>query len=180
MSLPSMRIVGEPGKRSRRAWSSSWISIRSTRASTPSSRRIRSRSASALGCDGQPSHQRSSTVMYLHALDLRVLDRAVARAGLEPLDRVHRVHAGGHLAEDGVLAVEPRGGLGGDDEELAAVRVRAAVRHRERAALDLVLVDLVLELVAGAAGARALRAAALDHEVRDHAVEDEAVVVAVA
>ena len=39
------------------------------------------------------------------------------------------------------------------------------VGHRERAAHDLVRVDLVLEGVARAAGAGALRAAALDHEV---------------
>ena len=66
----------------------------------------------------------------------------------------------------------------GDDEELGAVGVRAGVRHREGAALDLVLVELVLERVAGAAGSGALRAAALDHEVRDHPVEAEVVVEA--
>ena len=54
------------------------------------------------------------------------------------------------------------------------------VGHRQRPADDLVLVDLVLEGVAGAAGAGALRAAALDHEVGDHAVEDQPVVEAVA
>jgi hypothetical protein len=64
-----------------------------------------------------------------------------------------------------VLAVQPRRRLGGDDEELRAVGVRAGVGHRQRAADDLVLVDLVLEGVAGAAAAGALRAAALDHEV---------------
>ena len=70
--------------------------------------------------------------------------------------------------------------VGRDDEELRAVRVRPGVRHRERALDDLVVVELVLELVAGAAGAGALRAAALDHEVGDHAVEDEPVVEAFA
>ena len=54
------------------------------------------------------------------------------------------------------------------------------VRHRERAADDLVVVELVLELVAGAAAAGAGRIAALDHEVGDHAVEDDAVVEPVA
>jgi hypothetical protein len=78
-----------------------------------------------------------------------------------------------------VLAVEPGGGLRGDDEELRAVRVRAGVGHRQRPSHDLVLVDLVLEGVAGAAAPGALRATALDHEVRDHAVEDELVVEAV-
>src|SRR5205823_3279945 len=67
-----------------------------------------------------------------------------------------------------------------DDEELAAVRVRSRVRHGERAADDLVVVDLVLERVAGPAGAGPERAAALDHEVAYDAVEAEPVVEAVA
>ena len=59
------------------------------------------------------------------------------------------------------------------DEELRAVRPRARVRHRKRAAGHLVLVELVLERVPGAAGAVTLRAAALDHEVGNHPVERE-------
>ena len=94
--------------------------------------------------------------------------------------RVHHVHPVAHLAEHRVLAVQPRSGVGGDDEELRAVRVRAGVGHRERAANDLVVVELVLEGVAGAARAGAKGAAALDHEVLDHAVEGEAVVEALA
>jgi hypothetical protein len=43
-----------------------------------------------------------------------------------------------------------------------------------------VVVELVLELVARAAGADTLRTAALDHEVGDHAMEDEPVVEPVA
>jgi hypothetical protein len=43
-----------------------------------------------------------------------------------------------------------------------------------------VLVDLVLERVARAAGAGALRAASLDHEVGDDPVEDQPVVEALA
>src|SRR3954454_5129449 len=116
----------------------------------------------------------------LDALDHRVLRRLVARVGLRSLDRVDRVHTVRHLPEDRVLAVEPRRLGGRDDEELRAVRVRAGVRHRERAADDLVVVDLVLERVAGAARAGAGRVTPLDHEVLDHAVEDHAVVEAVA
>ena len=54
------------------------------------------------------------------------------------------------------------------------------VGHRQRAADDLVVVELVLELVARAAGAGAGRVAALDHEVLDDPVEDHAVVEALA
>src|SRR5215211_3384595 len=118
------------------------------------------------------------SVGQLDALDRLALDRAIGSIGLDRLDRVDCIHAVGDAAEYGVLAVEPRRLGGGDDEELRAVRVRPRVGHRERAADDLVLVDLVLELVAGAAGAGALRAAALDHEVADDAMEREAVVVA--
>ncbi len=50
------------------------------------------------------------------------------------------------------------------------------VGHRQRPAHDLVVVELVLEGVAGPAAAGAFRAAALDHEVRDHPVEDELIV----
>jgi hypothetical protein len=79
-----------------------------------------------------------------------------------------------------VLAVEPRGLADGDDEELRAVRVRPGVGHGQRPAHDLVVVDLVLERVARAAGAGARRVAALDHEVADDPVEDHAVVEALA
>src|SRR5437763_9404147 len=119
------------------------------------------------------------SVGQVDALDRLVLDRAVAGARRGALDGVDRIHARGHASEHGVLAVEPRRRVGGDDEELRAVGVRAGVGHGERAALDLVLVELVLERVAGTAGAGALGAAALDHEVGDHAMEDEAVVEAV-
>src|SRR3954468_14743793 len=106
--------------------------------------------------------------------------RLVRVVGLGALDLVDDVHPVDDLPEDRVLAVEPRRRVGGDDEELAAVRVRAGVRHRERAAHDLVVVELVLERVARAAAAGPGRVAALDHEVLDHAVEDHAVVEVVA
>src|SRR5215212_3706325 len=160
-SSPFSRMVGEPGKRSRWACSSLSTSTSSTWAATPSSRSTSVRSASVSGWDGQPSHQSSSTFTDLHALDHGVLDGPVLSAGLGALDRVDGLHASAHPAEDRVLAVEPGRGVGGDDEELAAVGVGPGVGHRERAADDLVVVDLVLELVARAAGAGALGAAAL-------------------
>ena len=73
------------------------------------------------------------------------------------------------LAEDGVLAVELGDGLFGD-EELGAVgagrRAGAGVGHGEAAGLieGEGGVDLVLEEVAGIAGAVAGAVAALDHE----------------
>src|SRR5215211_2352712 len=117
--------------------------------------------------------------MDLHPLDHHRLGGPVLGARLDRLDRVDRVHSVGNPAEDGVLAVEPGRLLGRDDEELAAVGVGSAIGHGKRPAHDPVLVDLILELVARATGARPLRAAALDHEVLDDAVEDEPVVVAV-
>mmetsp|Transcript_61200 Transcript_61200/g.167941 ORF Transcript_61200/g.167941 Transcript_61200/m.167941 type:complete len:267 (+) Transcript_61200:157-957(+) len=102
-------------------------------------------------------------------------------AGLAPLaahslDRLDHVHALDHLAEDNVLAIEPRG-LGGAQEELAAVGARARVGHRERArARVLQLEVLVRELLAvDGLAARAVAAreiAALQHKLRDDAVED--------
>src|SRR5436190_7277227 len=115
-----------------------------------------------------------------YALDRYRLARLVARVGVDRGDRIDDVHPIRDPAEDSVLAVEPGGGLGGDDEELAPVRVRAGVGHRQGASLDLVVVELILERVARAAGPGAGWVAALDHEVRDDAVEDHAVVEAVA
>jgi hypothetical protein len=86
----------------------------------------------------------------------------------------------GDAAEHGVLAVEPRTRVGGDDEELAAVRVRPRVRHGEGAAHDELPVELVLERIARPAGARCRRIATLNHEVGDDAMERDAVVEALA
>src|SRR5204862_5048707 len=82
------------------------------------------------------------------------------------------------LAEDAVLAVEPRR-RGQRDEELSAVGVRAAVRHREDAGFGVPQLrrELVGERVARAARALAERVAALDHEAGDHAMKDRAVEV---
>src|SRR5690606_2001693 len=119
-----------------------------------------------------------------HAVGLRRqrrVDVAFQLDGLDLvalLDRVDHFHAVGDLAEHGVLAVQPRARDMGD-EELAAVGARARVGHGEHAALVAqAVVGLVLEAVAGAAGAGAVRAAALDHEVVDEAVEVQAVVEA--
>src|SRR5690606_27566176 len=82
------------------------------------------------------------------------------------------------LSEDRVLAVEV--GRGRErDEELAAARARATVRHAEHAGAVVPQRrrKLVDDDVAGAAHAGAGRIAALDHETFDDAVELGAVVV---
>src|SRR5262245_43410776 len=70
-------------------------------------------------------------------LDDEIVDRAVLGAGRRALEAVDNVHAVRDLAEDSVLAVEPRARVGGDDEELRAVGVGPAVGHRQGAAHDL-------------------------------------------
>src|SRR5678815_4567448 len=72
------------------------------------------------------------------------------------LDTVHVLHAGRHTAEHGVVVVEVgRGAVG--DVELAARRVgMLAAGHRQAAAQMLLLVELRLDGVAGAAGALSL------------------------
>jgi hypothetical protein len=55
-----------------------------------------------------------------------------ATLGADGLAGLDHVHAFDDLAEDNVLAVEPRG-LDGAEEELGPVGVRAGVGHREDA-----------------------------------------------
>ena len=92
---------------------------------------------------------------------------------------IDHVLAARHVAEDGVLAVEVR--LGGSrDEELAAVRVGAGVGHREDARLvrERIALDLVVELVPGAAATRARGIARLHHKPLNDAVKRRAVIEA--
>ena len=88
----------------------------------------------------------------------------------------------GDLAEDRVLAVQVRGRaprvMKNCEPLVPLAHALAGVRHRQQVGLveDQLGVDLVVERVAGAAGAGAQRAAALDHEAVDDPVEAEAVV----
>src|SRR5258705_5074923 len=105
---------------------------------------------------------------------VRVLHR------LTTLDLVDVLHARRHLAPDRVLVVEERGIIEAD-EELAIGGIRAgAARHRGGAAHMRLIVELGLELLAGAAGAGALRTAGLRHETFDHAMEHDPVVKSLA
>src|SRR5215813_6505099 len=94
------------------------------------------------------------------------------------LDVVHDVHARDDLAEDSVLAVEEVRGSEGDVELAPRGVGILAPRHGHHAAVVLLLVELRLHLVAGAARAVALGIAALHHEAGLHTMEGEPVVEA--
>ena len=98
--------------------------------------------------------------------------------GSNRVDHFETLH---NLAEAGVVSVEVRGVLAAvADEELRTTGIATSMRHREDAAIVLLVStrNLALDLVARAAGACALRATALDDEIRDHAVKGESVVEA--
>src|SRR5208282_3802718 len=114
---------------------------------------------------------------HLHADDLVGIGYRAA-AGRARLDRVDEFHARGHLAENGVLAVEESRRREAD-EELAVAAVGALrARHADRAAQEMRLAELGRDVLARAAGAGAGGIAGLRHESRDDAVEDDAVVEA--
>src|SRR5690606_4398893 len=83
-------------------------------------------------------------------------DRGVGfvRGGGHRVDRIDDGPPGADEAEDGVFAVEVRGG-GGGDEKLGPVGVRSAVGHGDHvgAGVGETSGELVLERVSGAVGA---------------------------
>jgi len=96
------------------------------------------------------------------------------------LDVSDDVHALGDLAEDDVLAIKPARN-GSRHKELRAVRVRAAVGHREEARSRVlcaeVLVGKLLAVDAASAGAvLSGKVTTLAHETRDDAVKRRALV----
>jgi hypothetical protein len=105
-----------------------------------------------------------------------------AGGGAESLNLLHDLHGLliGNLTEDDVLAIEPRGDNGGD-EELGAVGVGTSVGHGEETGL-VVLVDEVLigELltVDGATTSTVVagEVTTLEHELGDDTVEGRALV----
>src|SRR6266487_1626139 len=107
------------------------------------------------------------------------LDRLVARLGsLGVADLLDDIHPFGDFTEDRVLArqVVLRRER---DEELAAVGVGAAVRHRQDAGFVDLLAgsEFVGKAITRPAGSVAQWIAALNHEAGDHAMERQTVVV---
>ena len=101
----------------------------------------------------------------------------VVSVGVDGADLTDDVHAVSDFAEDGVAVVEVR--LGGErDEKLRAVGVRAGVCHAQNASVVVaqLLVELVVELIAGAAATGFGWVATLNHEALDDAVEGDIVV----
>src|SRR6266536_2830787 len=102
---------------------------------------------------------------------MRLDDLVGVLHGLTALDLVDV-----HLAPDRILAVE-EGGVVEADEELAVAGIGiGGARHRGGAAHMRLLVELGLQLLAGTAGAGAVRTSGLRHEAVDHAMENDAVV----
>ncbi len=118
-----------------------------------------------------------SAPLDFHRVDFDFFIRSVLRVAGHLRNLLDDVIAFHHFTENRMPVVEMRSRRHGD-EELAAVGVRAGVRHRQDAGFRVLQrrMELIRELVARAAGARSLGASTLDHEVRNHAMEDDAVV----
>src|SRR5215472_10950 len=118
------------------------------------------------------SREPISAPLDLHGIDLHVFIGLVLRIARQFGNLLNDVVALHDFAEDGVPIVEPWSG-GDGDEELTAVRVGTGIRHREQARLRMLQrrMELVCELIPGAASARSLRAAALNHEIGNDAMK---------
>jgi len=71
-----------------------------------------------------------SSLFDIDVDNLDILVRFIRLVRLHILDRMHRLQPRKKAAEDGVFVIEPRRGIGGD-EELGSVRVRTCVCHAQ-------------------------------------------------
>src|SRR5579885_1779980 len=117
-----------------------------------------------------------------HALDpdlpdYHILQRPVLAISRRFGDLPHDFVARNDLPENGMPVVEVRRGRHGD-KKLAAVRIRASVRHGQNARLVVAQfgMKLIIEAVARAAAARSLRTPSLDHKARNEPVKNQPVV----
>src|SRR5208282_774788 len=122
---------------------------------------------------------RGCRVLDFDVRDLHGIDGAViARIAGHARDLLHQFDGGCvALAEDGIAAIEA-GVRNLSDEELRTVGIGSGVGVGETpGAIELDRWrSLILEFVAGIAGASANRVATLNHELRNHAMEDGAVI----
>ena len=90
------------------------------------------------------------------------------------------IHAFGDLAENRVHAIKV-GSRGERNKELAAVRARSGVRHRQNSSgiVAQIRIELVAEAIPRPAGTGTLGVATLHHESGDYPVERKPIIVAV-
>src|ERR1700686_506140 len=112
-----------------------------------------------------------------HGFQFDGLLRLVVRSARQFRNFCGDIHSFDHLAENGVLVIEPGRRCHGD-EKLATVCAGSGVGHGElsRFVVPQILMKLIGKTIAGIAGSRSLRASALNHKLRNHAMENEAVV----
>lgn len=111
-----------------------------------------------------------------------VFDRPVARTCPDCSNLVHNIHAINYLTKHAVLPIQMRG-RGEADKELAPIRTRTGIGHREHPRLRVLerRFELILELATpdrGSPTTCAGRVTALQHEAGDDPVEDDVVVLA--
>jgi len=130
------------------------------------------------------SESASFSALFHHTRpnDLHFINGPVLAASLDQPHPLDNAHAAFDSTEDRVLPIQPRRWCQ-SDEELAAIRIRSAIRHAQNASTGVleVLVDFVLEFLAvdrASPTTGAGRITGLDHEVRDDAMEDDVVVIA--
>lgn len=104
------------------------------------------------------------------------LGSGTAAAAAQSFNGLNHIHAFGHATEHDVLAIEPLG-FDGRDEELRSVCVRPCVGHAQQAwSIMHELKRLILELLAvnafTAGTIAAGEVATLEHELRDDPVEE--------
>jgi len=133
-----------------------------------------------------PIYESSDLIPLQHSRlnNPNLLNRPILRARPHQPHPLHDPQPLRNPSKNGVLAIQPRRRRQ-RNEELAAIRIRSAIRHAQNARAGMLegRGNLVFEFLAidrRAPAPRARGVPGLEHEVRDDAVEEERVVVAAA